>query len=397
VIGVNTAIIRPAQGICFAIASNTARWVAAWLIKDGRIRRSFIGVAGQTVPLLRKLIHHHRLAQETGVLVAGLEPDSPAVRAGLARGRHPARARRRRHAGRRLPAQAPHRRPDRRARDRDLPARRRAAPPRDHPARDAGPRSPIDRGPRDRRGEDRLEGEAQPEDRGREVEAARRCITAARRAMSPQPAARLVLGGSRSRRGPRAARSGPTAREGSGAFRPGPSRIGQKMPFSAWCWQSACRWISPIIVRMSGRFDEELLVAAREGTRSARSSARRSARPDSDSGRPPRRTRSRRRPRSGAPSSRSCLKRVTSLTPASREIARVVAPSSPSRAKTRAAALTEAAVPGGAGVGPHFGVHASSCLHFPILADRFKFILQHPSPTDGQRTHSPAAHGGGSP
>ena len=46
VIGVNTAIIRPAQGICFAIASNTARWVAAWLIKDGRIRRSFIGVAG---------------------------------------------------------------------------------------------------------------------------------------------------------------------------------------------------------------------------------------------------------------------------------------------------------------------------------------------------------------
>jgi S1-C subfamily serine protease len=86
VIGVNTAIIRPAQGICFAIASNTARWVAAWLIKDGRIRRSFIGVAGQIVPLLRKLIHHHRLAQETGVMVAGLEPDSPAVRAGLLEG-----------------------------------------------------------------------------------------------------------------------------------------------------------------------------------------------------------------------------------------------------------------------------------------------------------------------
>jgi S1-C subfamily serine protease len=86
VIGVNTAVIRPAQGICFAIASNTARWVAAWLIKDGRIRRSFIGVAGQTVPLLRKLIHHHRLAQQTGVLVAGLEPGSPAARAGLAEG-----------------------------------------------------------------------------------------------------------------------------------------------------------------------------------------------------------------------------------------------------------------------------------------------------------------------
>jgi S1-C subfamily serine protease len=86
VIGVNTAIIRPAQGICFAIASNTARWVTAWLIKDGRIRRSFIGVAGQNVPLLRKVIRFHRLTQETGVLVAGVEPNSPADRAGLAEG-----------------------------------------------------------------------------------------------------------------------------------------------------------------------------------------------------------------------------------------------------------------------------------------------------------------------
>ena len=83
VIGVNTAIIRPAQGICFAIASNTARWVAAWLIKEGRIRRSFIGVAGQTVPVARKLVHHHRLAIGTGVRVAGIEPGSPASRAGL--------------------------------------------------------------------------------------------------------------------------------------------------------------------------------------------------------------------------------------------------------------------------------------------------------------------------
>ena len=86
VIGVNTAIIRPAQGICFAIASNTARWVAAWLIKEGRIRRSFIGVAGQNVPLLRKLVHHHKLSQETGVLVMGIEPESPAARAGLMEG-----------------------------------------------------------------------------------------------------------------------------------------------------------------------------------------------------------------------------------------------------------------------------------------------------------------------
>lgn len=83
VIGVNTAIIRPAQGICFAIASNTARWVTAWLIKDGRIRRSFIGVAGQNVPIQRKVVRYHHLAHDTGVLVAGLETDSPAGRAGL--------------------------------------------------------------------------------------------------------------------------------------------------------------------------------------------------------------------------------------------------------------------------------------------------------------------------
>jgi S1-C subfamily serine protease len=86
VIGVNTAIIRPAQGICFAIASNTARWVAAWLIKEGRVRRSFIGVAGQNVPLIRKVARHHHLEQETGVLVSGVEPDSPALRSGLLEG-----------------------------------------------------------------------------------------------------------------------------------------------------------------------------------------------------------------------------------------------------------------------------------------------------------------------
>jgi len=86
VIGVNTAIIRPAQGICFAIASNTARWVVAWLIKDGRIRRSFIGVAGQNVPLIRKVARYHHLAQDTGVLVAGMDANSPAARAGLQEG-----------------------------------------------------------------------------------------------------------------------------------------------------------------------------------------------------------------------------------------------------------------------------------------------------------------------
>ena len=87
VIGVNTAIILPAQGICFAIASNTAEFVAAWLIKEGVIRRSWIGVAGQNVPIHRRVVRFHRLASDRGVLVAGIEPGSPASRAGFARRR----------------------------------------------------------------------------------------------------------------------------------------------------------------------------------------------------------------------------------------------------------------------------------------------------------------------
>jgi S1-C subfamily serine protease len=86
VIGVNTAMIRPAQGICFAIASNTAKLVAGWLIRDGRIRRSYIGVAGQIVPLHRRVIRFYNLPLETGVLVASVEKDSPAQRAGLREG-----------------------------------------------------------------------------------------------------------------------------------------------------------------------------------------------------------------------------------------------------------------------------------------------------------------------
>jgi S1-C subfamily serine protease len=86
IIGVNTAIILPAQGICFAIASNTAEFVAAWLIKEGRIRRSWIGVAGQTVPIHRRVVRFHRLPADQGVLVAGVEPGSPASRAGLREG-----------------------------------------------------------------------------------------------------------------------------------------------------------------------------------------------------------------------------------------------------------------------------------------------------------------------
>jgi len=86
VIGVNTAMIRPAQGICFAIASNTAKLIAGWLIRDGKIRRSYIGVAGQTVPLHRRVIRFYGLPLETGVLVVSIEKNSPAERAGLRAG-----------------------------------------------------------------------------------------------------------------------------------------------------------------------------------------------------------------------------------------------------------------------------------------------------------------------
>lgn len=86
VVGVNTAVILPAQGICFAIASNTAQFVAAWLIKEGRIRRSSIGVSGQNVPLHPRVVRFHQLEINRGVLVAGTEPGSPATQADLREG-----------------------------------------------------------------------------------------------------------------------------------------------------------------------------------------------------------------------------------------------------------------------------------------------------------------------
>lgn len=83
VIGVNTAIIRPAQGICFATAVDTAKFVAGWLIKEGRIRRAYIGVGGQDVPIHRRVVVYHKLPVETGVLVVSMEEGSPAAQAGL--------------------------------------------------------------------------------------------------------------------------------------------------------------------------------------------------------------------------------------------------------------------------------------------------------------------------
>ena len=86
VIGVNTAIIPMAQGICFAIPAETAQFVAARLIRDGHIRRGFLGVGGQNVPLHRRVVRFFKLDVETGVLVTNLEPDSPAERAGVREG-----------------------------------------------------------------------------------------------------------------------------------------------------------------------------------------------------------------------------------------------------------------------------------------------------------------------
>lgn len=86
VIGVNTAMILPAQGLCFAIGSNTARFVAARLIRDGRIRRSYIGVAGQNVPIPRAVARANQIVASSGVVVVSVEADSPAAAAGLREG-----------------------------------------------------------------------------------------------------------------------------------------------------------------------------------------------------------------------------------------------------------------------------------------------------------------------
>ncbi len=86
VIGVNTAVILPAQGICFAIPSSTVEFVAGRLIQHGRIRRGYLGVGGQNVQLQRRLARHHEVPAERGVLVLHIEPSSPAQAAGLREG-----------------------------------------------------------------------------------------------------------------------------------------------------------------------------------------------------------------------------------------------------------------------------------------------------------------------
>jgi S1-C subfamily serine protease len=83
VVGINTAVIMGAQGICFAVASNTARLVLGELIQHGRVRRAYVGIAGQTVPVPRRHAHAAGISNELGAMVTTTDADGPAASAGL--------------------------------------------------------------------------------------------------------------------------------------------------------------------------------------------------------------------------------------------------------------------------------------------------------------------------
>jgi S1-C subfamily serine protease len=83
VIGINTAVIAGSQGICFAIPVNTAKWVATQLIREGRVRRAYLGIAAQVIQLNRRFAVAHRLAAGTGVRISEIHSDTAAARAGL--------------------------------------------------------------------------------------------------------------------------------------------------------------------------------------------------------------------------------------------------------------------------------------------------------------------------
>lgn len=86
VVGINTAMIAPAQGICFAIGIDTAVWVATRLMRDGRVRRSRLGLSAQTVPITTRVRRFHALNQATGVMISDLAADGPGKQAGLQAG-----------------------------------------------------------------------------------------------------------------------------------------------------------------------------------------------------------------------------------------------------------------------------------------------------------------------
>ena len=83
VVGINTAVIVPAQGISFAVSAETARTIVPHLLREGRVRRSYLGIGGQDVPLPRALVRHHHLPADSGVLVTQVAPGGPAERAGV--------------------------------------------------------------------------------------------------------------------------------------------------------------------------------------------------------------------------------------------------------------------------------------------------------------------------
>jgi len=86
VIGVNTAMILPAQGICFATSIDTAKFVASRLIRDGKVSRSYIGLAGQNVPLPRRIVRYYNLPVASGIMVISYDGNSPAKKAGVREG-----------------------------------------------------------------------------------------------------------------------------------------------------------------------------------------------------------------------------------------------------------------------------------------------------------------------
>jgi S1-C subfamily serine protease len=86
VIGINTAIIRGAQAICFAVAVDIAGWVIPQLLQHGRVRRGYLGVAGQTQDLHRRVVLAYELPNASGVRVMTVEPESPAARVGVKEG-----------------------------------------------------------------------------------------------------------------------------------------------------------------------------------------------------------------------------------------------------------------------------------------------------------------------
>ena len=86
VVGINTVIILPAQGICFAVASSTARYIVSKLITEGQVRRGYIGIAGQVINLPLRVINYNRLSSKSGVQGQHVEPDGPVYNVELRKG-----------------------------------------------------------------------------------------------------------------------------------------------------------------------------------------------------------------------------------------------------------------------------------------------------------------------